>query len=258
MIENTKNNIVTIQLGESVSSTIPSLLYTNKQHDIYTLNSKTGLVFLFNYGVLVFWGVTKDEREKISAAILPYILEPTTSLNIESYTYSIDSTLNFSIKNDHVIIPDTTTDIRLALSHALAQSAKLTFFEDSAEQLISSNRHIAKKLSHTGKINMSRKSLSQLRGILFDTSCDITLHFNLLDKPNFFWNYPELDDYYVKLSQYLEINQRVHLLNDKLAMIRELLDMLAEEQNHKHSSFLEWIIIILIAIEIILFIFSGH
>ncbi|MEI8650200.1 hypothetical protein P4S73_23800 [Paraglaciecola sp. Hal342] len=32
-----------------------------------------------------------------------------------------------------------------------------------------------------------------------------------------------------------------------------MFDMLAGEQNHQHSSFLEWIIIILIAVEIVMF-----
>ncbi|WP_417535681.1 hypothetical protein [Methylophaga sp.] len=46
---------------------------------------------------------------------------------------------------------------------------------------------------------------------------------------------------------------RINVLNKKLESIHELLDMLANEQNHKHSSTLEWIIIILIALEIVLF-----
>lgn len=36
-------------------------------------------------------------------------------------------------------------------------------------------------------------------------------------------------------------------------MTDELFEMLAAEQKHQHSAFLEWIIIVLIGIEIILF-----
>ncbi|MBD3798119.1 MAG: RMD1 family protein, partial [Campylobacterales bacterium] len=35
-------------------------------------------------------------------------------------------------------------------------------------------------------------------------------------------------------------------------VVQELLDVLSNEQNHKYSSFLEWIIIILIFIEIVM------
>lgn len=234
-------------------------LHIKKSHDCYLIPSKTGLVFLFSYGVLVCWGVEKNERSQISTMILPYISEPLNSFCIESYTYSIDVDKPFTIHNDHITIPSGATHLtQLALSQVLAQSAKLTFFETQAEKVISSNMYLAKSLAKTGRIKMNKRELSKLRGVLFDTSCDITLHFNLLDKPNFFWDYPELDDYYTKLAQYLEMIQRVNLLNDKLAMIRELLDMLAEEQNHKHSSFLEWIIIALIALEIVLFLIEKH
>ena len=53
----------------------------------------------------------------------------------------------------------------------------------------------------------------------------------------------------------LHIEQRIRLLSDKLDLIHELLNMLADEQNHKHSATLEWIIIWLIAVEIVIFIF---
>ena len=53
--------------------------------------------------------------------------------------------------------------------------------------------------------------------------------------------------------KYLDIRPRVDLLSNKLNVIHELFEMLADELKHKHSSFLEWIIIILIAFEIVMF-----
>ena len=81
---------------------------------------------------------------------------------------------------------------------------------------------------------------------------DIHLHFDLLDTPEFFWEYPELQDLYHSITNYLEIEQRTRLLTGKLDIIQQLLNMLAEEQNHKHSSILEWIIIPLLLIVVML------
>ena len=43
------------------------------------------------------------------------------------------------------------------------------------------------------------------------------------------------------------------MLKNRLEVIQELLEMMADEQKHSHSNMLEWIIITLIAIEIVLF-----
>ena len=80
------------------------------------------------------------------------------------------------------------------------------------------------------------------------------LNFSLLDTPQFFWDYPEVEPLYSMVSRYLDVVSRINVLNRKLETIHELLDMLANEQNHKHSSTLEWIIIILIALEIVIFV----
>lgn len=250
--------IVTVLLGQSIASRITQDKSFIAYHGVYQLPTRRGLAFLFNYAVIVFWGVPKQERIQLARKVLPYVIEPAPERSTDQYQYSLVGQSAFSIKNDHVYLPNHDPLVQLAISHAFAQSAKLIFFEDKAEQVIAGNLSIPKRLAKTGKISMSRKALARLRGILFDTSCDITLNFNLLDKPNFFWSYPELDDFYIASIKYLELNQRIELLNHKLSMIHELLDMLAEEQNHKHSSFLEWIIIVLIGIEIILFILSKH
>jgi uncharacterized Rmd1/YagE family protein len=100
---------------------------------------------------------------------------------------------------------------------------------------------------------LSRRAIAKIRGQLFSTKSDIILHFGLLDTPEFFWEYPEYENTYNLAARYLEIRQRIDLLSKKLETIHEMFEMLADEQKHQHSAFLEWIIIILIAIEIIMF-----
>ena len=65
-----------------------------------------------------------------------------------------------------------------------------------------------------------------------------------------FWEYPEIEPFYKKSFHYLEVGKRVEVLNKRLAIIHELLEILSAELNHQHSSRLEWTIIILIIIEV--------
>ncbi|MGZ5012167.1 MAG: RMD1 family protein, partial [Methylobacter sp.] len=57
-------------------------------------------------------------------------------------------------------------------------------------------------------------------------------------------------------AKYLEIAQRTSVLSKKLETIHELFEMLADEQKHRHSTILEWIIIWLITFEIGMTIFD--
>ena len=51
---------------------------------------------------------------------------------------------------------------------------------------------------------------------------------------------------------YLEIRSRIDLLNRRLTIIGQLLDVLRAQQEHAHANRLEWIIIFLVAAEVVL------
>ena len=55
---------------------------------------------------------------------------------------------------------------------------------------------------------------------------------------------------YARVAKYLEITRRAEVLNKRLDINKELFDMLASEYHNSHASMLEWIIIILIVIEV--------
>ena len=98
---------------------------------------------------------------------------------------------------------------------------------------------------------MSKKEISKQIGVLFNERYYINLHSDILDTPEFFWRRPSYEPLYLMTAEFLDIQTRHNILNHRLNMIHELYTILANELNYKHSTRLEVIIIILIAIEVI-------
>ena len=226
-----------------------------RYRDAYGMTFSAGEAWVFDYGAVVGWNLAEADRQRLCHELTGQIEEASTQPLLEDYSYRIDPGAAFNIQHEFLTLPNDEPLTRLALSHAFAQSVKLGFFENQAQQVIQDNAHIVEQLSKTGKVPLTRKGLAKLRGKLFATSSDITLNFNLLDTPEFFWDYPELENYYQGLVKYLDLRPRIDIINKKLETIHDLLDMMAQEQHHKHSAFLEWVIIILIAADILVYFF---
>ena len=70
--------------------------------------------------------------------------------------------------------------------------------------------------------------------------------------PEFLWNDAEFEAVYDMMYRYFEIEPRLDTLNKRLTIVGELLDVLRSQQEHAHGNRLEWVIIILVAMEVIL------
>lgn len=223
-----------------------------KFRDVLRLELADGEAWLFDYGALILWGVSEEGKQSLLGRLQDLVEDPLDKAEYERYRFSVNGN-ELKIHQDTVVLPDNEPLSRLAVSHAFAQSIKLAAFEDQAQAVIEENAHIPQALARNGKSPIGRRKLARRRGTLFSTKSDILLNFNLLDTPEFFWDYPELESMYLLAARYLDIVPRINLLSKKLETIHELLEMLATEQNHKHASALEWIIIILIAVDIVVY-----
>lgn len=141
---------------------------------------------------------------------------------------------------------------RLALSHALAQSVKLATFEESVQATIAATRHLPAELAMKGKISASRKDVSKNVGRLFVDRHNVYLYADVLDTPDYFWDYETHEWLYLVAARYLELTHRAEWLFRRLEMVRELYDLLGQELQFKHTSDLEMVIIGLITFEILL------
>lgn len=223
--------------------------------DALHIAKENGDIFIFNYGVLVFWNISRDQTLRILDDLKRFEDDPHENLLLDEFTFS-DSEMPMKIHEDHIYLESEEILEKLAVSHGIAQSLKLSELETYAGETIEAVSHIPQNIAKTGKSRLKRRELSKIRGRLFLADMDINLNYDLLDTPEFFWEYPEVESFYEKTVKYLDVKPRIEILDKKLTVIRELFSMLADEQNHKHSAVLEWIIIWLIGIEIVLFIIN--
>lgn len=79
------------------------------------------------------------------------------------------------IFNDMITMRTSDHMIKLAMSHAIAQSTKLSFFEERMQQTMSEAQHVPRKLALEGQLGMERKEVVALVGRLFEGRVDVNL-----------------------------------------------------------------------------------
>lgn len=205
--------------------------------------------YIFSFGVVTFWNTSTKIQEDFLNILKPFSVDD-LKYNITD-EFEFENKASFKIKDDIFYIDQNDFKTKLAVSFALAQSTKLDTFEFRVEELINKTKDISFNLKEYGKIKLSSKKVAKIRGEIFFEISSVNLLLDFLGIPEFFWEYPEVEKYYIRTSKYLDVQDRVEIMNKKLEIIHEIFNMLSDEQKHAHSSFLEWIIIVLILIEII-------
>lgn len=220
-------------------------------------------MFVFSYGVVVFWNFTERQEKDILADFtfsenetgVSLLARPENEADFETeelhfeYSPYVDRPRVF---NDMITLRSGDHMIKLAMSHAIAQSTKLSYFEEKMAQTMLDAQHVPKRLALTGELGMTRPEILKILGRLFKSRVDVNLSSNILDVPDFFWNSePTLHPLYFAVREYLEIAPRIKVLNERCRVFLELAEILSDSIADTKMSNITWIIIILIVISII-------
>jgi len=259
--------------------------------------SKHAEIFIFAYGVIVFWNFTEQQEKDILADLnfartktessqevpsdssdssdsldfstaeesepsppTSLIVRPIPEQDIEleelHFTYS-PHTIKPRIYNDMVTLKSGDHMIKLAMSHAIAQSTKLSRFEARMDGTMHDVRHVPKTLALKGKLGLKREEILKVSGRLFKLRVDVNLSSNVLDTPELFWeDEPALNPLYTAVREYLEIEQRILVLNERCKVFLDLTEIIADSIAEYNMSRITWIIIILIALSLTVSIFE--
>ncbi|KAF8818217.1 RMD1 family protein [Rickettsia endosymbiont of Cardiosporidium cionae] len=212
-------------------------------------------IFVFDFGCIVIWGSSEDSEREIIQEYSSFAegLVKDSFLDFIYFDYDYESNKTYiDEEQNKIILHQDSVFIKLSISYALAQSIKLESLELSVSNLLESTNSIHKDLYDNGSVKLSKKEISKQIGLLFSERYLVNLHSDILDTPEFFWRRPSFEPLYLMTAEFQDIQVRQNILNHRLNMIYELYNVLSNELNYKHSTRLEIIIIVLIAIEVIM------
>ncbi|EJT99243.1 DUF155-domain-containing protein [Dacryopinax primogenitus] len=215
--------------------------------------TETGEIFCFEYGAVVIWGMSEVHERRFLSSLKRFEEERLAAEDIEKEELNYYYAQYSRIYNDVIALRRGSSYMtKLSLSHALAQSVKISLFEELITSTIDDTKDIPEIISESGKIGMKHADIMQQIGQLFILRININLVGSVLDSPELFWTYPDLEPLYAAFRQYLEIPQRIDLLNQRVEVLQDMLQLLKETVSNRHAERLEQIVIVLIGIEIVL------
>lgn len=216
-------------------------------------------MYFFNHGCFVTWGLKKREEQHYIDLVKQFSVEPLEKIEIDYFIYYPSSETKIKTHGrfnaDLITIDEAEAEnpqVKLAISYGLAQSVKLGAYEESVQKTIVNNKPMPIELAKYGRISLSRKAISKRIGEIFLERSSVNLSSEYLEVPEYFWQYANLEAYYIMTEKFLDIPKRVASLNRKLDVLHGIFEVLNDQLQHRYSSILEFTIIILIVMEIVL------
>ena len=235
-------------------------------------------MYIFTYGVAVFWNFTAAQEKDVLADLTfhststdtPVAAPSTTSIpkhfplalstsqnpadfETEEFHFEYDASISRPrVFNDMITLRSGDHMIKLTISHAIAQSTKLSSFEQQMANQMAEAQHVPRRLALTGTLGMTRHQVLRILGAMYRSRVDVNLSSNVLDTPSFFWeSEPLLHPLYTAVREYLEIGPRVKVLNERCRVFLDLAEILSDSIADTKMSTLTWIIIALIGVSIL-------
>lgn len=214
-------------------------------------SSEPGYLLIVNYGVAVFCSVPDVEVTKYIEVISNYCVAPLAKRHRDEYFIEATEKKEIVFGFQCMTAPVISVDLIRTAMFDLAQSEALECYQELSQALLKEVKIFAGELARSGKASMGKREMMKFMGRALIIKNRIAENLYIFDVPGMAWEDEYLEKVHNGLLNFFDLRVRfkeleytLKILDDNLACFRELF-------LHRESSMLEWIIIILILIEVI-------
>ena len=222
-------------------------------YDADELFYKTGpqdLVYVFKYGVVCFLNYAEEARAAFLRRIAPFcknVFEQPLSEEFEVETNARENKFGF---NKIEIVNADIEVLRLIMLN-VSQSVSLDYYSELTNLLQEETHSHTLKLERRGRLDITGKNLKMYIGKTLNLKNRIAENLYIFDSPPETWEDENLNRIDQGLKRTFDLQERYRDIREGLEIIKENLELFKDLLQYRNSTFLEWIIIILVALEVI-------
>jgi uncharacterized Rmd1/YagE family protein len=211
-------------------------------------------VYLYSFGGLVFVNGDDDLVGRFLEGIAQY----TETLKVhpqlryrEEYRLEIEPQQTAAISNDAALLPGFSQASQDIICLVLAQSVALERIEERTDAVLDEVEGLIAQLKR-GKLELPDRDLARLASIVLGFKYASVAQIMVLDKPDITWDNADAERFYLTMAGLFELRPRYQEIKHKSETLLDVNEVFTSLSHARRSARLEWIIIILIAFEIVM------
>lgn len=211
-------------------------------------------IMLFSFGSVVFINLPSS----CISVFLNYLKEYKPEIVIESWErYSDDYELRagnvdeIEMTDEYAIVPNIEIAYTELVSIVLAKSVALEKVEEQLEKILDRIESMIDRLEK-GNLRFSDKELAKATARIMRHEYNSISYIMILDRPDITWLNSNAAEFYDKMSEFFELNDRFEILKSKTDILGNIIDGFSSISHSIRSIFIEWVVVILIVLEVVL------
>lgn len=207
-------------------------------------------VYIFKYGIVSFLGYNEVEIMAFIQAITPYGKNPFEQHISDEFDIEVNAPRNKFGYNKIEIEGETTDSLRLIMLN-VSQSVALDHYSQQTNKLLEETTYHTQTLEKKGRLELSGGNLKKYIGRTLNLKNRIEANLYIFDSPEETWEDENLNRLDIGLKRTFDLQARFRTIREGLEIVKENLDLFKDLLQYRNSIVLEWIIIILILVEVI-------
>jgi uncharacterized Rmd1/YagE family protein len=225
-----------------------NIYYADSDELFYFIDTYKYL-YVFKYGIICFLGYNETEMSGFLQLITPYCknyFEQKLSDEFDIETNA--SAINYGYNKIEIANPSIDA-IRLIMLN-VAQSVSLDYFDQQTNILLEETNYQTQELEKKGKIDLGGKELKKYIGRTLNLKNRIAGNLYIFDSPEATWEDENLNKLDLGLKKTFDLQSRFRTIQEGLQIVKENLELFKDLLQYRNSVVLEWVIIILILVEV--------
>ena len=222
---------------------------------LYKEVDESQMVLVFSFGSIVFINHTHVDEIK---SLLHYIhsFEPDFEIEqadryTDDYCLHISETENIELTDEYVVVPEYEDFYPELISTVIAKSVALEKTEEQLGKIHDKLETMIDRLEK-GKLRIGNKELARTTAKIVRHEYNTLAYIMILDKPDITWTSSTASEFYDRMVEFFELNDRYKILKSKTDILYNIMDGFSTISHSIRGLFVEWIIVTLIVVEIAL------